>query len=58
MTILVIKGALLDGADDGVRYYLEGEQGFNITKMGNPELWSDAAGQVIQETLLIWISHC
>ncbi len=43
MTILVVNGALLDGAGDGVNYYLLGPTGsFNATNMLDIQLWSDA----------------
>jgi len=43
MTILVVNGALLDGADKGVNYYLLGPTGsFNATNMLDIQLWSDA----------------
>lgn len=42
MTILVVKGALLDGAGDGVSYYLRGDGGFDAKKMLEPALWKDA----------------
>lgn len=42
MTILVVKGALLDGAGDGVSYYLQGDGGFDAKKMLEPALWKDA----------------
>ena len=43
LTILVIRGALLDGADKGIEFYVGS---FNATKLSNPELWKDATVQV------------
>jgi hypothetical protein len=36
---LVIRGALLEGANEGVIYYVGS---FNGTKLAQPELWKDA----------------
>lgn len=43
LTILVIRGAILDGADKGIDYYVKQ---FNSTKFAEPELWKDATVQV------------
>lgn len=43
MTILVINGALLDGADNGVSYYLLGPTGkIEIESFKSIELFADA----------------
>ncbi len=39
MTILVIRGAILPGADEGVQYYTGR---INVTKFADFELWRDA----------------
>ncbi|CAF0839573.1 unnamed protein product [Brachionus calyciflorus] len=43
LTILVVRGALLEGAGEGVKFYV-GQ--FNISQLGDPELWKDATVQV------------
>ena len=43
LTILVIKGALLDGAGIGVEFYI-GK--FDGSKLYQPEIWKDATVQV------------
>jgi SNF family Na+-dependent transporter len=39
MTILVIKGSYLDGASEGLKYYV-GD--FNFETLKKPTLWKDA----------------
>ncbi len=39
LTILVIKGALLDGAQYGIEFYV-GK--FEVAKLAEPQLWMDA----------------
>ena len=39
LTILVIRGALLEGADKGVYYYVGS---FNASQLARPELWKAA----------------
>jgi SNF family Na+-dependent transporter len=43
LTILVIKGALLDGSGIGVEFYI-GK--FDGSKLYHPEIWKDATVQV------------
>ncbi|KAF6021690.1 hypothetical protein EB796_019999 [Bugula neritina] len=40
--VLLIYGATLDGARDGIEFYMTP----NFTKLGSPEIWVDAAGQI------------
>ena len=45
--ILVIRGATLDGADDGIDLYLNGEDSVNSNKaLEDDQMWSDATGQI------------
>jgi len=39
LTILVVKGALLDGAEYGIEFYV-GK--FEVAKLAEPQLWMDA----------------
>ena len=39
MTILIIRGALLDGAEKGIEFYVGS---FDISKLADAELWKDA----------------
>lgn len=43
LTILVIKGALLDGSGIGIEFYI-GK--FDGSKLYQPEIWKDATVQV------------
>ena len=42
ITILIIRGALLLGADKGIEFYVGS---FDISKLADAELWKDAAVQ-------------
>ncbi|XP_041367483.1 sodium- and chloride-dependent glycine transporter 1-like [Gigantopelta aegis] len=42
LTILLIRGLTLDGAVDGIIYYLKP----NFSRLGDPRVWSDAATQI------------
>ncbi len=39
LTALVIKGAMLDGASEGVKFYVSQ---FDTSKLAEPEVWKDA----------------
>ncbi|XP_043188102.1 sodium-dependent dopamine transporter-like isoform X2 [Amphibalanus amphitrite] len=41
--ILLVRGVLLDGAADGVRFYLEPD----LSRLGKTEVWYDAAVQIL-----------
>ncbi|XP_002733078.1 sodium- and chloride-dependent glycine transporter 1-like [Saccoglossus kowalevskii] len=41
--VLVIRGCTLEGASDGIEFYIGRA---NWTKLAEPEVWKDAAGQV------------
>ena len=41
LTILVIRGALLEGAGIGIENYVGS---FNVSVFASPELWKDAVG--------------
>lgn len=43
LTILVVRGALLDGAGEGIKFYVGS---FDVKKLIDPELWKDATVQV------------
>ena len=45
LTILVIRGALLDGADIGVFNYVAN---FDVNAFADPELWKDAVNNSIK----------
>ena len=45
LTILVIRGALLDGADIGVFNYVAN---FDVNAFAEPELWKDAVNNSIK----------
>ncbi|XP_046377511.1 sodium- and chloride-dependent glycine transporter 1-like [Haliotis rufescens] len=42
LTILLIRGVTLDGALDGIIYYLKPD----FSRLGDPRVWSDAATQI------------
>lgn len=45
--VLLIRGATLDGADQGIEIYLTGEHGTKIKDvLERSDLWSDAIGQI------------
>jgi hypothetical protein len=50
MTILVVKGCLLEGADKGINFYL-GLEKFEFDKMLNIELWKDAVTILFRKKL-------
>jgi len=42
LTVLIINGALLPGAADGITFYLKPD----FSKLANPDVWKDAAVQI------------
>ncbi len=58
MTILVVNGLTLDGANDGVSYYMVGKSGsFNVTNMFNIQLWSDAVTNHKKDLVFLKLSN-
>lgn len=52
LIILLIRGATLEGAKDGIEYYI-GQQS-DITKLTNGEVWRDAATQIFYSLNTAW----
>ncbi|OWK60470.1 Sodium- and chloride-dependent neutral and basic amino acid transporter B(0+) [Lonchura striata] len=50
--ILLVRGATLEGALDGIEYYI-GRQS-NITKLMEAEVWKDAATQIFYSLSVAW----
>ena len=44
LTILVVKGALLPGAEQGVSFYIGR---FDVSRLAEPGLWKDAVNPVL-----------
>lgn len=52
LLILLIRGATLEGAWDGVQYYIGRES--DISKLANAEVWKDAATQIFFSLSAAW----
>uniref|UniRef100_A0A8C0BZ78 Transporter n=1 Tax=Buteo japonicus TaxID=224669 RepID=A0A8C0BZ78_9AVES len=52
LLILLVRGATLEGALDGIEYYI-GRQS-NITKLMEAEVWKDAATQIFYSLSVAW----
>uniref|UniRef100_A0A8C5MT15 Transporter n=1 Tax=Leptobrachium leishanense TaxID=445787 RepID=A0A8C5MT15_9ANUR len=52
LIILLVRGATLEGARDGIEYYIG--QKSNITKLASGEVWRDAATQIFYSLSTGW----
>ncbi|XP_038631840.1 sodium- and chloride-dependent neutral and basic amino acid transporter B(0+)-like isoform X2 [Scyliorhinus canicula] len=52
LVILLIRGATLEGAYKGIEYYIGSQS--NITKLGDAEVWKDAATQIFFSLSVGW----
>ncbi|KAF4788988.1 Sodium- and chloride-dependent neutral and basic amino acid transporter B(0+) [Turdus rufiventris] len=52
LLILLVRGATLEGALDGIEYYIGSQS--NITKLMEAEVWKDAATQIFYSLSVAW----
>nr|XP_014351735.1 PREDICTED: sodium- and chloride-dependent neutral and basic amino acid transporter B(0+)-like [Latimeria chalumnae] len=52
LLILLIRGATLEGAQDGISYYIGKQSDFS--KLRDAEVWKDAAGQIFYSLSVSW----
>uniref|UniRef100_A0A4W5QFL4 Transporter n=1 Tax=Hucho hucho TaxID=62062 RepID=A0A4W5QFL4_9TELE len=52
LLILLIRGVTLEGARDGIGFYIGSQS--NLTKLGEAEVWRDAATQIFYSLSIAW----
>ncbi|MCI4390093.1 hypothetical protein PGIGA_G00118550 [Pangasianodon gigas] len=52
LLILLIRGVTLEGARDGIEYYIGSQS--NLTKLAEAEVWKDAATQIFFSLSIAW----
>ncbi|KPP57858.1 hypothetical protein Z043_124370, partial [Scleropages formosus] len=52
LSILLVRGVTLDGARDGIEYYIGSQS--NLTKLTEAEVWKDAATQIFYSLSVAW----
>lgn len=52
IVILLIRGVTLEGARDGIEYYIGGQS--NLTKLSESQVWKDAATQTFYSLSIGW----